>query len=250
MNLSPGWSLVAATRWRNSFNNTTIVHRGTPIFHEFTPRGSRAQSDRAFTFDPPRIIASVIRATPLDDRLVRAVGETAREIAKRVSAAINLAPTWWIERRDLYLLFAETERLGKRRRTIRWRKQQCWRCLPTRGLRARGTAWRAYERLLGYCRAARSVTADTIRRLYRLVRHVQPHEPANLPTCLSLSAFCPFPSTPSRDTVRPPEAFTWRTPNSREHSRSRPTILCSNFTAGLTIWEGKKTIALSLFQIR
>lgn len=54
MNLSPGWSLVAATRWRNSFNNTTIVHRGTPIFHEFTPRGSRARSDRAFTFDPPR----------------------------------------------------------------------------------------------------------------------------------------------------------------------------------------------------
>lgn len=67
---------------------------------------------------------------------------------------------------------------------------------------ARGTAWRAYERLLRT--AARSVTADTIRRLYLLVRHVQPPacSPACLPAYLPTSGILP-PSTAI------PYAATW-----------------------------------------
>jgi len=77
----------------------------------------------------------------------------------------------------------------------------------------------AYERFLRT--AARSVTTDTMRRLYLLVRHVQP---VRLPTCLPAEFSTPVSLPPLRYRTRPPEAFTWRTPDSHEPSRNRPII--------------------------
>lgn len=93
---------------------------------------------------------------------------------------------------------------GTRRRRRRCRARRRNRlAIPARN-GARGTAWRAYERLLRT--VARSVTADTIRRLYLLVRHVQlACPPAYLPTCLYLRSsplLPPSPPSPHRDIVR------------------------------------------------
>lgn len=158
--------------------------------------------------------SSARRATPLSAH--RLANGRQRDIA----VAINL-----------HLVIRDEARGSRLEYGIRRRRHGA--AMPT--CERRANAWnRLRTALLRYCRAARSVTADTIRRLYRLVRHVQPPEPASLPTCLPTCLYlrsCLFPSTPSRDTVRPPEAFTWRTPSSRERFRNWPTILRSNFTA-------------------